>query len=184
MLVSERDRGVYDAMNKGIDRATGSMLWFLNGGDACAIEDWPALRAQLTHPDRLVLGAYWLSLGSRRLLRPARDAGYMWHGLPTSHQAILYPRELAARTRYDLSYRVAADYDFTARTLAAGAETQVIAAPLAVFDSGGLSQRQSVQVAKEALAIKKAVLHVPAPLRFVSYARQRVTSTARLLLSR
>jgi putative colanic acid biosynthesis glycosyltransferase len=183
VAISEADEGTYDAMNKGLARATAPTVWFLNGGDECTITDWPALR-RLLNRDRVIFGAYWLVLGSRRMLRQPRSARYMWHGLPTSHQAILYPTRLAAEARYDLRYRVAGDYDFTARVLAQPVDVVLTDQPLSAFYSGGSSHQHSIEVAREAAVVKKRVLGVPLPLRVFSRIRQRVTSTARELLSR
>ena len=49
-IYSERDKGIYDAMNKGLDRATGDYVWYVNAGDALASP--PPLRISSELPAR------------------------------------------------------------------------------------------------------------------------------------
>lgn len=165
---SEADNGIYDAMNRGLVRTKGSYIWFLNGGDESTIERWQDVHELLSiAPGAMVLGAYWLDLGRRRVLRLPRGMSYIWHALPTSHQAILYPGNCARATLYDASYRVAGDYAFTAvMSRICGAVTTSM--PLAVFGIGGTSHIHAEVIASEAGLVQSQVLGLGAVPRFVS----------------
>lgn len=168
--VSEPDAGIYDAMNKGIDRARGRYLWFLNGGDLSAVRDWQGLRGELTKDDAIIMGNYTLASSEQSVDRKARSARYLWHALPTSHQAILYPRALVGTTRYDLSYPVSADYAFTLAVTRHGADVRLINATLARFGVGGVSTVHRRQIAVDAVRAQREFLprpHLLSPLSFV-----------------
>jgi glycosyltransferase involved in cell wall biosynthesis len=94
-FVSEPDRGVYDAMNKGIARCRGEFVLMMNCGDVLAGEDALAAALAATRPgvEQMVFGA-WERLGGdgrRRLCRPAPDRRFF------NHQAVLYSRSLHRR---------------------------------------------------------------------------------------
>ena len=79
-IYSERDKGIYDAMNKGLDRATGDYVWYVNAGDALVspttVED--LVRATCTgdslpdvlYGDTRLIDAEDHDLGLRRLRPP------------------------------------------------------------------------------------------------------------------
>lgn len=146
VFVSEPDDGIYDAMNKGIDRAQGTYCLFLNAGDALA--DKTVLKRI-----REAAGAgsfdllYGDALEERErpdlppALKPARSHTAIARGLFTHHQAIFYHASALAGRRYDLRYRVAADYDLTARILARGGSALFIPGAICLFERGGLSQK-------------------------------------------
>jgi glycosyltransferase involved in cell wall biosynthesis len=94
-FVSEPDRGVYDAMNKGIARCRGEFVLMMNCGDVFAGEDVLAAALAATRPgvEQMVFGA-WERLGGdgrRRLCHPAPDRRFF------NHQAVLYSRSLHRR---------------------------------------------------------------------------------------
>lgn len=80
--VSEPDRGLYDAMNKGLQRATGDYVWFINAGDTIYTADTvqkivASLKKNVSLPDVLygetaIVDAEGRSLGMRRLKAPRR----------------------------------------------------------------------------------------------------------------
>lgn len=110
--VSERDSGIYDAMNKGIARARGRWLYFLGADDALAAPDvlercGPALAgdAAVVYGDvRYPDGGVFRS-NPRRLLV----------GNTVHHQAAFYAARVFDRWRYDPSLRIVADYDLNLR---------------------------------------------------------------------
>jgi glycosyltransferase involved in cell wall biosynthesis len=109
-LVSEPDKGIYDAMNKGIERAHGTYLLFLNAGDELLV-DLEALIKSHTESPVLLYGlanivsenGTLIYIRGKRLLSLHR----LFKGMPLCHQAILYRRD--AMTPYDLRFKIISD---------------------------------------------------------------------------
>ncbi|MFP7761484.1 glycosyltransferase [Marisediminicola sp. LYQ85] len=183
-IESERDGGIYDAMNKGIDRSTGSFVWFLNGGDEC-LADWERLRKELRlEPASILMCAYELQIGARSIERDPRPPSYLWHGLPTSHQAIFYPRSELGDVRYDLSYRMSADYQFTAQLMSNGVTARSSSLPVSRFRMDGASFNHARQVAVEAARVQATILHTPKLLRLISQIKHWASRTGRRIQAR
>ena len=125
-LVSERDKGLYDAMNKGIERATGDYLCFLNAGDSFRTTDVlekivAAIPEKDTLPDILYGETAEVDenrnfVRMRRLQAPEKlDWRSFRHGMLVCHQAFFASRKLAPT--YDLKYRFSADVDWCIRVM-------------------------------------------------------------------
>jgi putative colanic acid biosynthesis glycosyltransferase len=178
---STPDGGIYDAMNRAIERASGDYLLFLNAGDRLA---HPEVLCRLhheldEHPNRSVrLGRYELqtSKGGRHLLRYSRSAGYMWHGLPTSHQAILYPVEVFEDVRYDPSYAICGDYALTASIWRRGYPFTNVPVTIASFTRDGVSSKSSRKLSAEARMVQRDILRLPIWERVLS-SGLRMTNT-------
>ena len=124
-VFSEPDQGLYDAMNKGIKRARGRYIIFLNAGDAFASDTVLARLAQLTSGNPgVIYGQTQLVdqsrevVGERHLTAPKRlTVDSFLRGMVVCHQAFVVRRDLAPE--YDLQYRLSADYDWCIRVLKA-----------------------------------------------------------------
>ena len=124
-ILSERDNGLYDAMNKGLRMARGKYLLFLNAGDAFHAPDVlnRYARAARNNPDiiyadTVIVDADRRVIGPRHLSAPDKlTYGSFSKGMLVCQQAFMVRRELAPE--YDLSYRFSADYDWTLKCLAA-----------------------------------------------------------------
>lgn len=141
----EPDAGIYDAMNKGIDRACGNYLIFMNAGDVFAAPDvLTRVAASLKNtPDFIYGDAY-----EGPHYKPARHD--IRAGMITHHQAMFYRR---GSLRYDLKYRIAADYKFTIEAIQA-ANILYLPFAICVFEEGGVSQRKSALGQSEQQAIR------------------------------
>lgn len=125
---SEPDRGLYDAMNKGIQRATGQYVLFLNAGDTFPSADTLELVAEsvgegeeppaVLYGDTDVVDDEGRFLRHRRLSPPRR---LTWRsfmkGMLVCHQAFYARTDLAKATPYDLLYRFSADVDWCIRIM-------------------------------------------------------------------
>lgn len=144
-LVSEPDRGLYDAMNKGIRAVTGDYIYFLNSDDFFCDEKVVADIATAIRQDPtidLVYGDVLMGSGEQLVRKPqvpvlTRESlcrrGFC-------HQALFARRELLERTGgFSEEYRIVADGDWLARALAAGATSLHLERDIAVFALDGLS---------------------------------------------
>lgn len=175
-IQSRQDNGIYDGMNAALHRSRGAYVWFLNGGDLCSFQDWSTLsRLLLTAQGRMVWGAYDLDVGNRIVHRTPRPMPYIYHGLPTSHQAILYPGEVVRQVKYDLKYKVVGDYALTAALKARGVQAVRAKETLAVFKAGGMSQQHASDIAREASIVQRQILRSHWILRVVSSAAHAIT---------
>ncbi len=147
--VSERDKGIYDAMNKGLAMATGEYVAFLNSDDLYARSDAIRLvaeRAIATNVDCIMGDVQFFdndpAYPSGRFYSARGFAKWrMKIGIMPPHPALFVKRSLLAKAGgFDLSYRIAADFDLVARIiLRYNASWSVLGKTLTLFRSGGIS---------------------------------------------
>ena len=127
---SEKDRGLYDAMNKGISLATGDYVLFLNAGDvfptdntlsniARKIGDVPKEKLPgVLYGDTDIVDDDGHFLRHRRLSPPKKLTWHSFkHGMLVCHQAFYARTDIAKSTPYNLKYRYSADVDWCIRIM-------------------------------------------------------------------
>lgn len=124
-LVSEPDKGLYDAMNKGIKLATGDYLCFLNAGDGLHEDDTLQLMVHsitgtelpgVLYGETEIVDSEGHFLSMRRLSTPERLTWKSFKkGMLVCHQAFFARRDLIEP--YDLQYRFSADFDWCIRIM-------------------------------------------------------------------
>lgn len=161
--ISEPDKGIYDAMNKGITLATGDWIIFMNAGDTfwdqqVLSEVMPILDA-LPPEVNLVYGDYALDgqLVKQQLSLPFLVSHML------NHQSIFYRRELLSGG-YDLSYRYCADYAHLIANLAR-INSHKLDFPIARYDGSGVSSKPE-NTYKLWLERLRAVWIAPIPLHW------------------
>ncbi|MBG6236683.1 glycosyltransferase involved in cell wall biosynthesis [Pedobacter sp. CAN_A7] len=154
VVVSERDKGIYDAMNKGLALATGDYVLFMNSGDEIYAPDTveqvfsSAPNADIYYGETEMYNQNWESLGQRRHQAPEN---FNWksfkYGMNVSHQAIYIKRSLCSP--YDLQYHYSADIDWIIR--AARKSSTIINTRLYVakYLVGGVSKQKHLASLKE-----------------------------------
>ena len=181
--VSEPDRGLYDAMNKGLNLATGRYVIFMNSGDRFSSKDVlkriDRLIAQEGAPDFIFGDAFEENAKGQLLLKPARPLREIRRGMFTHHQAMIYARNSIGETRYDLRFRVAADYHFTCRVLGNGIRALRAEFPISVNKRAGFSEKNARIGRQENIAIQREVLRVGRIRRTLNYASFLASATLR-----
>ncbi len=123
-VISEPDRGIYDAMNKGLDLATGDVICFLNADDyydSTQVLSKVAAAMQQGHLDA-VLGdvGFFRKDNIHRLVRHYRSGRFTpkrlaWGWMP-AHPALFMRKEIFKRIgHFKIDYQIAADYEYVVR---------------------------------------------------------------------
>lgn len=143
---SGKDAGIYDAQNKGIALAKGDYCLFLNSGDYLASPDVFRCVFRLSRSEDILYGNMIIDYGDgrKRLGRmPRRITLEHMMGDTLWHPVSFIRRKLFARYgKYDLRFRLVADYDFFLRVLMVeGVSCFHTGVTVAVFDTSGLSSQ-------------------------------------------
>ncbi|MDR3693103.1 glycosyltransferase family 2 protein [Mucilaginibacter sp.] len=105
---SEKDEGVYDAMNKGLNYVTGQWVYFM-GADDVLLPGFSAMAADLADPDAIYYGNVFAE-GSKRLGELNR---YQFAKFGPYHLAMIYPAKVFTKYTFDTKYKISADFALT-----------------------------------------------------------------------
>lgn len=175
-VVSEPDRGIYDAMNKGLQKATGDYIIFMNAGDtfheATTLEK-VADRAErsveqgvkgkepaVIYGDTNIVDAKGNFLRKRHLSAPEQLSWRSFkNGMLVCHQAFYARLDIARNIHYDLQYRHSADVDWCIRVMKEAERQHLplvnVHAVLADFLDGGDSKQNHRASLKERFAVMR-----------------------------
>lgn len=161
-IVSEPDKGLYDAMNKGIALATGDYLCFLNAGDSFFAPDTlqtiaTAANKEKTLPD-VLYGETAEVDKARNFVRMRRlkvPKELNWRsfkdGMMVCHQAFYAKREIAPM--YDLKYRFSSDVDWCIKVMKRSSRLVNVNATVINYLQDGLSIQNHRASLKERFCI-------------------------------
>lgn len=145
-FVSEKDAGIYDAMNKGLHMARGEYVWFLNAGDTAYNAHVADLIFEDSDPADVYYGDTLMETPEGKVLGLRRGSvpeylrlKHLRTGMKVSHQSLIVRRSVAPD--YDLRYRYVADLDWLIRLLKSGARVKNMHCVVSVFKTGGTSGR-------------------------------------------
>ncbi|MFM7814211.1 MAG: glycosyltransferase family 2 protein [Flavobacteriales bacterium] len=184
-FLSERDQGIYDAMNKGVQLARGEYIIFINAGDelfdAHSLENMlrVAEHCDVYYGETAIIDEEGKILGSRRL-QPPKNLTWksLRFGMCVSHQSILARRSIAPQ--FDLQYRISSDIDWTIRLLQQAQSVAYVDGYVSKFLIGGVSSSRRKKGLQERWSILSKhfgilpnfIHHIWITLRFIL---QRIT---------
>ncbi len=159
-LVSEPDKGIYDAMNKGLALATGEYVLFLNSGDEL-YEDMTLEKvigsgdnADIYYGETKLVNEEREVIGDRRHKTPDKfDWKSFKYGMNVCHQAIYIRRSLTSP--YDTQYKLSADIDWIIRAAQKAEKIINVRQYVAKYLVGGMSQQRHKESLKERYSIFK-----------------------------
>lgn len=144
--VSERDKGIYDAMNKGIDLAEGKWIIFINSGDTFASNNTlKEIKKHLLNDNIDFLYGNTIvkykEYENTPLLikadpRPERFSFY--------HQSVFVKTSILKKERFKIDL-LAAEYEIYNRLLYKGYKFSYINLPISIYESGGISDKKQIK---------------------------------------
>lgn len=179
IVVSEPDKGIYDAMNKGIDIATGEWINFMNAGDV--FYNFEVITNVVRNIDDnadAVFGDVAITIDNvkyREKAIPFYEHLPLHHSMGFNHQATFVKTKVARRLKFNLSYKFASDYNMIITIYRQGGIFQQLQDTIiAIYDIGGVSARNYREHMFEMLMIDK-------PSSFLNYVKSYIMGSKRQL---
>lgn len=159
-LISEKDKGIYDAMNKGLALATGDYVIFMNSGDTFYAPDTvehvfaSAPDADIYYGETEMMDEAGNNLGQRRHKAP-KQFGFkdFRYGMSISHQAIYIKRALTQP--YNPKYQLSADIDWILQAAKKAKKIVNVNRYVAKYLVGGMSKKKHRQSLMERFDIMR-----------------------------
>jgi len=184
--LSEDDSGIYDAMNKGARFIRQDYVIYLNAGDVLidnfltiAVEKIKNLKSDI------LFFSYNLELPNGVIIhKESRDfSSYIWHGMPTSHQAMIFNANLIMSIPYDTKYKISGDYYLLAKAFERGFTANINLDCMSTFQVGGASFQSPKLLIFEAWKIRREILKVGLRLRVFSFLKSCISILGLRILS-
>lgn len=160
VILSEKDTGIYDAMNKGLKMAKGQYVVFLNAGDSFHSPDVlkRVSEASISKPgviygQTVIVDAQRNQVGPRHLTAPeVLSFASFANGMMVCHQAFFARKDLAPK--FDEKYKFSADYDWCVRILRESQENVYLGnEPIVDYLNEGATSRNRLASLKERFSI-------------------------------
>lgn len=158
---SEPDNGLYDAMNKGLARAQGDFVWYVNAGDeiygsetlahvvAAAKDD-----TDIVYGKACIVNAEGVKVSEHHKVTPPNlQRKHLLNGLVVSHQAIVVRKSISKP--YDTHYSITADYNWVIEAVSASRKNAYLDEYVCKFLTEGVSAKRRKQAWKERFLIMR-----------------------------
>lgn len=155
-VISEKDNGIYDAMNKGIKHSNGEILGIINSDDwyeLDAVEN--IIKVYENNKNSIIYGGLLFRRENEISKIQIRSHKELSNGM-ISHPTVFIPRKLYLQFGlFDCELKIAADYDLMLRMFTQNVSFKYIPKIIANFREGGISMERSKLCSKESLSLKK-----------------------------
>lgn len=154
VFVSEPDNGIFDAMNKGINLASGEWINFMNAGDRFVSESIIEKMANHNFAENVgvVYGETLNDKGTFYMI-PFHKNRSKLKPMGICHQSIFVRADLAKRYMFDTSFKIAADYRQIMTIYNEGYKLFDLKLEVSYFAPGGLSSKKRIKQLKEVAMI-------------------------------
>lgn len=143
-VFSEKDKGIYDAMNAAVSKASGDYVIFMNCGDSFYDENVLSNTAAKISdkPDsRIYYGDAYFKTAGEIISQPKEISESICYRHMPNHQSCFFDRKLWDDDGFDLKYRIRADYDFFLRSyFVKNIRPAYLGITVASYEGGGYSE--------------------------------------------
>jgi len=114
--LSENDKGIYDAMNKGIDLANGKWICFMNSGDRFWDANVIEKVFEKEYKDSgVIYGDHVAVYGKQKIVCKPKEISEIYKHMCFSHQSSFINTSLMKSLKYNTDFKIAGDYEFFLR---------------------------------------------------------------------
>lgn len=155
-IISEPDKGIYDAMNKGIDLAEGDWCIFMNAGDVFSSSEilnhipWENIKADVIYGNCII----HYDGGFQREMK-AKNLNQLWKGLSFSHQSVFVKTHLLKENHFDLEFKYCADFYQLFSLYRQKKSFYYFDKTIAKIEAGGVSDQKRYKATNEVYKINK-----------------------------
>lgn len=155
-FICEPDTGIYNAMNKGVVRASGDFILFINGDDELIPDGVQKVLGILRGGDEQIVCATTIVSGdeSNSTFFYVPDPQRLIYGLSLPHPSSFVKRELLIQFPFREDLTIASDYDFFLRAFLSGIAFRTTPYQSAVHHLGGVSSDHNKRVHEVNLVLK------------------------------
>ena len=148
--VSAKDKGIYDAMNKGVKLATGDWIIFMNSGDRFYKSHSISAIFQNLPPDGcdLIYGDVAVDYGKFIKVKTAGQLTDLWKEMQFSHQSLFCRKVELATHPFNVNQKIAGDYEFIYSSYTRGIKFSYAQGVTSVVTAGGVSDAKRVEAIK------------------------------------
>lgn len=158
-FISEKDNGIYDAMNKGLDCAKGEYVYFLGADDTLynknVLKD---IENYLDNKIDILSGNVYLvdrNLNMKKLAKNKYTKEEIITGQMLPHQGLFVRRTLALKYKFNVKYKIASDYEMLLKIIKDNYNILYIDDIIANYNVSGISSLQTEILIKEYTEILK-----------------------------
>lgn len=174
--ISEEDKGLYDAMNKGAIRASGEWIVYLNADDEFATENTiKYVKEKLDRKIDILYGdTIFVNKDGIESYRNALPIDTIKKHLPFIPQSAFIKREVQEEFYFNLKYKITADYDSFLRMYFANKTFKQVKYCFSRFYEGGASNLNEWNTYKEDINVKHSngILNKNSPIQIIKYVRR------------
>ncbi len=175
--VSEKDGGIFNAQNKGMEKASGEYCLFLNSGDFLVNENVLKEAFAYNYSSDIIYGDMLIDFGKGKIVTgkmPEKITFYQMYSDTLWHPVSFIKRELFTKFgKYDETLKMVADYDFFFRAIIMhSVSTQHIPLEISVYNVNGFSSKPEFKNIEKAERL--AVLNKYLPPAIVAYLTENI----------
>lgn len=184
-IVSEKDNGIYDAMNKGLNLASGEWINFMNAGDIFYDNDTLLKVFASDYCDKTIiygdLKVTYYDFSTIQISKPLLRLRY---GMCFSHQSTFFRVSYHKDNPYNTQFKIAADYDLIYRTYLNGHKFHYCNEVISNVISNGIADKNRIRTIFEYWGVAKKYSSPLLVFPFFAklYLREQIVSLAKKML--
>ncbi len=151
--ITEKDKGISDAFNKGVRLSNGEWIHFLNSGDTLLSDEIYTVSSEVANNIHFIYSNILFDDAEigKIVIKPSFRKGYnLAKGIPFPHPGLVVRREVFDSIGgFDLSYKIGMDFNFICKMLQGNFEGQYVPVESVLMDGNGVSSYNEIEALKE-----------------------------------